>query len=120
MALSGITIKFLKVFACKIRIINKKASLKEGAVQDCKLVLDYSKSLEDDLANYNKPKYTDALKAYLWKYAYLTIFYPLVIFKRRKTRTHELLRPQLPFYFLELISSAAFSWILAVFCTSLV
>lgn len=49
LALGGITIKFLKVFACKIRIINKKAALKEGTAQDCKMVMDFSKSLEDDL-----------------------------------------------------------------------
>jgi hypothetical protein len=31
LALSGMTIKILKVYACKIRIINYKASLKEGS-----------------------------------------------------------------------------------------
>ena len=41
LALSGITIKFLKVFACKIRIVNKKVSLKEGTGKDCKIVMDY-------------------------------------------------------------------------------
>ena len=58
-------------------------------------------------------------KGYLWKYSYLTLFYPLISCKAKTLRSRELLRPQLPFYFLELVSSCAFSWILSVFFTSL-
>jgi hypothetical protein len=78
--LSGMTIKFMKVFSFKIRIIIDKAQNsdnKERRSPQTSRINEYEKSVTEKIEELERPSFRTMYKQLSWKYNFFSFYYPL-------------------------------------------
>lgn len=127
LVLGAHAMKYLKSFACKIKIIVNRAEDKELKAKDFtrkgdqpkKRSLNYYK-MEDALKNEVKrsrsPYFLNIFACYMAKYDHL-VYYP---FRTRMLDKIELLRPKPSFYAMLDVASICISWISTILLVSLI
>jgi hypothetical protein len=97
--LSGLTIKFMKVFSFKIRIIIDKAQNSDNRhrsrPQTSSRISEYEKSVTEKIGELERLSFCTIYKQLSWKYNFFSFYYPLYRAKWNLQRQAVSIQPDL-------------------------
>ena len=124
--LGGHTLKYIKQFACKIKIIVNRAEDKAIKLKDynykARHALQNNESFnklevcfKNEIRKSRSLQFGNILKSYMHKYDHVLYY----AFRDRTTDKYDLLKPKTTFYTLLVVTSCCISWMITIFLSAI-